>query len=121
MSLFNFNNNEQFDDYESNNHGEIECQCEECSIVNTMDMIDYFTTEALDSCSVEHLEQILHQFAEVAKIQGIKEYLFSATEINMDTMIGLDVFTNNFFNSKKQQNSKFYGNSDDYGHWKDRL
>lgn len=132
MSLFNFNeNNGEFGDQENEHieQEEIECQCEECGIENTMRMVSYFTSEALETKTIEHLEQILYQFAEIAKIQGIKEYLFSTTELNMDTLLGLDAFTNSFFSKEtgnfKQQGidfkDSFYDDNGGYSHWKDRM
>lgn len=119
MSLFNFNNfdgeeSDEFDEYQ-----EIKCQCENCSIDHTMEIVESFTEDMLNAENVEQLQEMLYQFAEFSKIQGIKEYLFETVKLQQDTLYGLDIYTDSVL---KQSADDFedYGGTD-IPHWKDRL
>lgn len=118
MTLFNFNDDEYEDD-DSESYEEIKCQCDECSIEHTLGIVESFTEQILEAKSVEELYAILYQFAEHAKIQGVKEYLFESINITYDTLLGLDIFTKSFL-SDNGNDFDNYGN-DDIPHWKDRL
>ena len=112
LSLFNFNN----EDFEEEFVQPI-CQCEECSVKNTLMIVEHFTEKALKATSVEHLQQILYEFAQFAKIQGIKEYLFESVKLQADTLINLDDYFDSVFN---QSSFDDYGESG-FKHWQDRM
>lgn len=113
MSLFNFDNdsfnNKNFNQ-EQTGH-EVECQCDECSIEHTLEIVDYFTERVLTAKSREELHEILYHFAETAKFQGVREYLFESIDIKTDTLLGLDNFMKIF---NKNKNSKKHDSSLDF-------
>lgn len=125
MSLFNIKNYDNEDDDEFNEYEEIKCQCEHCSVENTVEIVENFTEDMLNAQSVEHLQEMLYQFAEFSKIQGIKEYLFETVKLQQDTLYGLDVYTDNVLGQGSDNTNDFkdYGNhgGTDIPHWKDRL
>lgn len=126
MSLFNFNEENEEENFNQHATEEIECQCDECSIMHTLDLVDSFTELTLSAKSVEELYSILYQFAELSKIQGIKEYLFDDIDDKMDVLLDLDVFTksvNNNENIIEEDDFDFYGGFGDIDipHWKDRM
>jgi len=57
--------------------------------------------KALESKNETELYDNLYEFAEMSKIQGIKEYLYEAIEEKTDILIGLDAFTKTIYDDNK--------------------
>lgn len=124
MSLFNFNSFEDEENDEFDEYREIKCQCDNCSINHTLDIVENFTNDILNAQDIEQLQEILYQFAEFSKIQGVKEYLYETIRLQQDTLYGLDIYTDSVLQHDEkiedEYNEDAYGNTD-IPHWRDRL
>lgn len=69
MSLFNFNNDQ--------NEPE-DCSCAKCSHEKAIEMVTNFTEIVLQSSSEEELFEVLFDMFDLAKVEGVKDYLFES-------------------------------------------